>query len=49
MVAVVLGCLLRHLDAAIGHEGALQGLVGLQADYLLRLLKAHWKKLSMQI
>ena len=38
VVAVVLGCLLRHLDAAIGHEGALEGLVGLQADHLLKLL-----------
>ena len=36
--AVVLGRLLGHLNAAVGHEGALQGLVGLQADDLLELL-----------
>ena len=36
--AVVLGRLLGHLDAAVGHEGALQGLVGLQADDLLEVL-----------
>ena len=36
--AVVLGGLLRHLDAAVGHEGTLQRLVGLQADDLLEVL-----------
>ena len=32
--------LLRHLDAAVGHECTLQGLVGLQADDLLKLFQA---------
>ncbi len=32
--------LLRHLDAAEGHERALEGLVGLQADHLLQILHA---------
>ena len=36
--AVVLGGLLRHLDAAVGHEGALERLVGLQAHDLLEVL-----------
>ena len=27
--------LFGHLDAAVGHEGALQGLIGLQTDCLL--------------
>ncbi len=36
--AVVLGRLLGHLDAAVGHEGALEGLVGLEADDLLEVL-----------
>ena len=31
--------LFRHLDAAVGHEGALEGLVGLQADDLLQILE----------
>ena len=38
--AVVLGRLLGHLDAAVGHEGALEGLVGLEADDLLEVLGA---------
>ena len=32
LVAVVPARLLRHLDAAVGHEGTLQGLVRLQTD-----------------
>ena len=32
--------LLCHLDAAVGHEGALEGLVGLQTHDLLQILQA---------
>ena len=39
LVAVGGAGLLRHLDAAVGHEGALQGLIGLQADDLLEVLQ----------
>ena len=39
LVAVALCRLLGHLDAAVGHEGALQGLVGLEADDLLEVLE----------
>ena len=40
LVAVGGAGLLRHLDAAVGHECTLQGLVGLQADDLLKLFQA---------
>jgi len=40
LVAVGSAGLLRHLDAAVGHECTLQGLVGLQADDLLKLFQA---------
>ncbi len=33
-VAVGFECLLSHLDAAVGHEGAFEGFVGLEADDL---------------
>ena len=39
LVAVGGAGLLRHLDAAVGHEGALQGLIGLQADDLFQILQ----------
>jgi hypothetical protein len=39
LVAVALGRLLRHLDAAVGHEGTLQGHVGLEANDLLEILE----------
>ncbi len=39
LVAVGGAGLLCHLDAAIGHKGALEGLVGLQADDLLQILQ----------
>ena len=39
LVAVALGRLLGHLDAAVGHEGALQGLVGLETNDLLEILE----------
>ena len=39
LVAVGGAGLLRHLDAAVGHKGALQGLVGLQTDDLLQILQ----------
>ena len=31
--------LFRHLDAAIGHEGALEGLIGLQTDDFFQILQ----------
>ena len=37
LVAVGRAGLLGHLDAAVGHEGALEGLVGLKADNLLKV------------
>ena len=37
--AVVLGGLLGHLDATVGHEGALERLVGLKAHDLLEILE----------
>ena len=37
-VAVGGAGLLRHLDAAVGHEGPLQGLVGLQSHHLFQVL-----------
>ncbi len=40
LVAVGGAGLLCHLDAAVGHEGALQGLVGLDADDLLQVFQA---------
>ena len=39
LVAVALGRLLGHLDTAVGHECALEGLVGLQANDLLQVLE----------
>ena len=39
LVAVALGGLLRHLDAAVRHERALEGLVGLKAHDLLEVLE----------
>ena len=39
LVAVALGRLLSHLDAAVGHECALEGLVGLEANDLLEVLE----------
>ena len=39
LVAVGGAGLLGHLDAAVGHESTLQGLVGLQADDLLQILQ----------
>ena len=38
METVVLGSLLGHLDAAVGHEGALERLVGLKTHNLLQVL-----------
>ena len=38
LVAIGLGSLLGHLDAAVRHEGTLQGLVCLKADDLFELL-----------
>ena len=40
LVAVGGAGLLCHLDAAVGHEGALEGLVGLQTHDLLQILQA---------
>ncbi len=40
LIAVGGAGLLCHLDAAVGHEGTLQGLIGLQADDLLQILQA---------
>ena len=40
LVAVGGASLLCHLDAAVGHEGALEGLVGLQTHDLLQILQA---------
>ena len=40
LVAVGGAGLLCHLDAAVGHECTLQGLVGLQADDLLQIFQA---------
>ena len=40
LVAVGRAGLFRHLDAAVGHEGPLEGLVGLEADDLLQILQA---------
>ena len=39
LVAVGRAGLLRHLDAAVGHEGTLERLVGLQADNLFKVLQ----------
>ena len=39
LVAVGGACLFGHLDAAVGHEGPLEGLVGLQADDLFLVLE----------
>ena len=39
VVAVVLGRLLCHLDATVGHEGTLEGLVGLEAHDPLEVLE----------
>ena len=39
LIAVGGAGLFGHLDAAVGHEGALQGLVGLQTDDLLQILQ----------
>ena len=39
LVAVGGAGLLRHLDAAVGHEGALERLVGLQTDHLFQILQ----------
>ena len=39
LVAVGGAGLLGHLDAAVGHKGPLEGLVGLQADDLLKVLQ----------
>ena len=41
VVAVGFGGFFRHLDAAIGHEGALQGLVRLEADDLFQILEGR--------
>ena len=38
VIAVILAGLLGHADAAVGHEGALKGLIGLEADDGLLLL-----------
>ena len=39
LVAVGGAGLLCHLDAAVGHEGALEGLIRLQTDDLLQILQ----------
>src|SRR5699024_4142313 len=40
LIAVGRAGLFGHLDAAVGHKGALERLVGLQADDLLKVLEA---------
>ena len=39
LIAVGRAGLLSHLDAAVGHESTLQGLIGLQADDLFQVLQ----------
>ena len=39
LIAVGRAGLLSHLDAAVGHESTLQGLIGLQADDLFKILQ----------